>query len=232
MKKVGFLLNYDPHSWLGGFNVKKNLINSFSLVEKQKIRPFIIAPNSFKKFYKKFQIPKNKIIFTDFFVKQTPLFKLFNKILIIFLGRSYIYDNFFRSIDISIVSHGLNFGLGSKSSIKSISWIPDFQHIYYPEYFSNRARIFKYINTIFSALSSTRIILSSKDVKKDLKKVLPFEYNKTIVHPYVFDLPKKNKIINLKNLIKKYHIRKNYFYIPNQFWKHKNHDLVIETLNY
>ena len=38
MKKVGFLLNYDPNSWLGGFNVKKNLVNSFNFIKKKKTR--------------------------------------------------------------------------------------------------------------------------------------------------------------------------------------------------
>ena len=232
MKKVGFLMNYDPNSWLGGFNVKKNLLNSFNFLKKRKLDLFIIAPNSFKKFYKKLKIPREKIIFTNFFIKQSSLFKLFNKLLILFFGKSYIYDNFFKNIDISIVSHGLNFGLGLKSSIKSISWIPDFQHIYYPDYFTKRARILKYINTIYSALSSSKIILSSRDVKKDLKKILPFSYSRIIVHPYVFDLPKKKEIINLNKIKNKYNIKKKYFYIPNQFWKHKNHDVVIESLKY
>lgn len=232
MKKVGFLLNYNPNSWLGGFNVKKNLINSFNFYEEKKINLFIIAPNSFRKHHKKLHFSKNKIIFTDFFENQSAIFKLFNKLLILFLGKSYIYDAFFKSKDISIVSHGLNFGLGLKSSIKSISWIPDFQHIYYPEYFSIRVRLLKYINTIYSALSSTRIILSSKDVQKDLKKILPFDYSRTIIHPYVFDLPQKNNIISLNKIVKKYNIKKKYFYIPNQFWKHKNHEIVIESLNY
>ena len=189
MKKVGFLLNYDPNSWLGGFNVKKNLVNSFNFIKKKKLEPFIIAPNSFKKSYKKLQVPREKIIFTNFFIKQSTLFKLFNKLLIIFFGKSYIYDNFFKSIDISIVSHGLNFGLGLKSSIKSISWIPDFQHLYYPKNFTLKNRIFKYINTLISAKTSSKIILSSKDAEKDLKKVLPIKYDKTM-HYKMFPVKK------------------------------------------
>ena len=232
MIRVGFLLNYNPKTWLGGFNVKKNLINSFKQLNQKKIEAFIIAPNSFKKDYKNFKISRNRIIFTDFFENQSSLFKLFNKLLIIFFGKSYIYDDFFKSINVKVVSHGLNFGLGLKSAIKSISWIPDFQHVYYPEYFSYRVRILKYINTLFSAISSTKIILSSNDVKKDLQNILPFKYNKIIVHPYIFDLPIKKKIISLNKLIKKYDIKKNYFYIPNQFWKHKNHDIVVESLRY
>ena len=54
----------------------------------------------------------------------------------------------------------------------------------------------------------------------------------TIVHPYVFDLPDKRKILSYKKLYSRYKIPKNYFFIPNQFWKHKNHNVIVETLKY
>ena len=232
MIRVGFLINYNHLKWLGGFNVIMNITNSFKFLKNRKIEPLIIISNDFKKDYKNYKISKNKIIFTDFFTKQTLFFKFYNKLSIILLGKSNKYDNFLKKNHISILSHGLHFGLGSKSNIKSFSWIPDFQHIYYPENFTLKNRIFKYINTLISAKTSSKIILSSKDAEKDLKKVLPIKYKKTIVHPYVFDLPPKKKILSYKKLYNKYKIPKNYFFIPNQFWKHKNHNLIVETLKY
>ncbi len=232
MIRVGFLINYNHFKWLGGFNVIINITNSFRFLKNKKIKPLIIISNDFKKNYKNYNIEKNQIIFTDYFSKQTLLFRLYNKLSIIFLGKSNKYDNFLKKNNISILSHGLHFGLGSKSDIKSISWIPDFQHIYYPENFTLRNRIFKYINTLISAKTSSKIILSSKDAERDLKKVLPIEYKKTIIHSYVFDLPPKREILSYKKLYQKYEIPKNYFFIPNQFWKHKNHDLIVETLKY
>ena len=230
MKRVGFLINYNHLKWLGGFNVIVNITNSFKFLKNSKIQPLIIVSNDFKKVYKKYKIPKKNIIFTDFFTKQTLFFKFNQKISILLFGKSKKYDDYLKKHHISILSHGLHFGLGSKSEIKSISWIPDFQHVYYPENFTLKNRVFKYINTLFSAKTSSKIILSSKDAEKDLKKILPIEYKKTIVHPYVFDLPPQKKIISFKKLFLKYKIPKNYFFIPNQFWKHKNHDLIVETL--
>jgi len=232
MIRVGFLINYNHLKWLGGFNVITNITNSFKFLKNKKIEPLIIISNDFKKVYKNYDIDKNKIIFTDYFTKQTLLFKLYNKLSIIFLGKSNKYDNFLKKNNILILSHGLHFGLGTKSDIKSISWIPDFQYIYYPENFTLKNRIFKQINTLISAKTSSKIILSSKDAERDLKKILPMKYNKTIIHPYVFDLPPKREILSYKKLYKKYKIPKNYFFIPNQFWKHKNHDLIVETLRY
>ncbi len=232
MKRVGFLVNYNHLKWLGGFNVITNITNSFKFLKNKKIEPLIIISKDFKKVYKNYKIEKKNILFTDFFIKQTIFARLFNKLSIILFGKSSQYDNFLKKKNISILSHGLNFGLGSKSEIKSISWIPDFQHIYYPKNFTLKNRIFKYINTLISAKTSSKIILSSKDAEKDLKKVLPIKYDKTIVHPYVFDLPAKRKILSYKKLYSRYKIPKNYFFIPNQFWKHKNHNVIVETLKY
>ena len=232
MIRVGFLINYNHFKWLGGFNVITNITNSFKFLKDKKIEPLIIISKDFKKVYKNYEIDKKNIIFTDYFTKQSLLFKLYNKLSIIFLGKSNKYDKFLKNNNISILSHGLHFGLGSKSDVKSISWIPDFQYIYYPENFTLKNRVFKHINTLISAKTSSKIILSSKDAERDLKKILPMKYNKTIIHPYVFDLPPKRKILSYKKIYKKYKIPKNYFFIPNQFWKHKNHDLIVETLRY
>jgi len=232
MIRVAFLINYNPTKWLGGFNVIKNITNSFEFLKNRKIEPLIIISNDFKKVYKDYKIPKNRFIFTDFFTNQTIFFRLYNKLSIIFFGKSNKYDNFLQKNNISILSHGLFFGLGSKSNIKSISWIPDFQHVYYPKNFTLKNRISKYINTLICSKTSSKVLLSSKDAEKDLKKILPIKFKKTIVHPYVFDLPPQKKILSYKNLYNKYKIPKNYFFIPNQFWKHKNHNLIIETLKY
>ena len=147
MIRVGFLINYNHFKWLGGFNVITNITNSFKFLKDKKIEPLIIISKDFKKVYKNYEIDKKNIIFTDYFTKQSLLFKLYNKLSIIFLGKSNKYDKFLKNNNISILSHGLHFGLGSKSDVKSISWIPDFQYIYYPENFTLKNRVFKHINT-------------------------------------------------------------------------------------
>ena len=82
------------------------------------------------------------------------------------------------------------------------------------------------------ALHSSKIILSSLDAKKDLKKVSKTGYAKSIVHPFIFKSPKKKEILSLSLLKKKYHISSNFFYLPNQYRIHKNHIVVLKALKF
>ena len=90
MIRVGFLLNYDHQSWLGGFNVIINLFRSINLIKKKRLIPILIVPIYFKKYYKKYNIPKDQIIFTNLFTEQKLSSKLINKIRIFLFGKSQI----------------------------------------------------------------------------------------------------------------------------------------------
>ena len=76
------------------------------------------------------------------------------------------------------------------------------------------------------------IIVSSNAAKKDCIKF----YNKKpsqihVVRFSIFTNP-KNHINKISYLRKKYKIEKKYIYVPNQFWAHKNHNLILNSLNY
>ena len=43
--------------------------------------------------------------------------------------------------------------------------------------------------------------------------------------------PSTNDLPSLDILKEKYSFNSPYFYLPNQFWKHKNHSLVIDAIN-
>jgi hypothetical protein len=115
---------------------------------------------------------------------------------------------------------------------KIVPWIPDFQHRHLPNFFSffgywKRELLFK--KKIFF---QKNIIVSSNDAKKDCIKF----YNKKssqihVVRFSIFTDP-KNHINKLNYLRKKYKIEKKYIYVPNQFWAHKNHNLILNTLQY
>jgi glycosyltransferase involved in cell wall biosynthesis len=83
------------------------------------------------------------------------------------------------------------------------------------------------------AKESDLIIFSSNDSYKDFKNFAPeYFYKGRILHFVVIpDSNIYNEDNNLKEDIeKKYGIKGKYFYIPNQFWKHKNHTVVFEAV--
>ena len=89
----------------------------------------------------------------------------------------------------------------------------------------------KLINTLFCSFCSTNILLSSKEVKKDIKKISTYAFKKSKVNSFVFNMPKRNTIQNTGYLKKKFKIPNKFFYLPNQYWIHKNHKLVLYALS-
>jgi len=226
--RVGFVINYSHQKWLGGFNIIANLISAIQLLPKRKIKPILIVNKKFKKKWLK-DFKNIRFIKSDLFANQSLIKRIYNKISILIFGKSYEYDDFFKKNNISALSHTL-IPLGKKSLIKSFPWIPDFQYIHYPENFSLKNRIMKNLNNEICAAHSTKIILSSFDVKNDLKKISLKAYKKCEISSFVFDVPSKKDLLSLSKLMKKYKIRSKYFYLPNQYWIHKNHLLVLKSL--
>ena len=227
MIKVGFIINFNSKKWLGGFNLIINLIKSLRILKKKQIEPILIIDENVPlNELKRFNI---KIIKTNYFSKEKTYQRIFNKILIHLFGKSYLYDRFFKILKIDILSHTL-LSLGKKSSIKSFPWIPDFQYYHYPENFSLKNRIMKKLNIVYLGKHSNKIILSSKSARNDLKKISYNAYKNSVSNPFSFDLLKKNQIINSSKIKKKYKLKNNFFYLPNQYFVHKNHMVVLKAL--
>jgi len=114
---------------------------------------------------------------------------------------------------------------------KSIYWMPDFQFIHLPDFFTKQAiksfniKLPKYFNLADS------IVLSSQDAKNDFKKFSPEFLNKTRVMRFVAHVPENVYGQSVDEISSEYHIPKKFMYLPNQFWAHKNHMVVFKALN-
>jgi len=228
MIRVAFVIAHNPVAWFGGFNVIKNLISSMNAnkVDNLKIVLFINS-NTPLKYFQNLDV---EIVKTDFFSNMSFFTRVYSKINIFFFGKSNFFDNFFLKYKINLVSHHIP--LGRNSQIKSFPWITDFQEIYHPEYFTFLQLFFRRFNIFFSVLSASKIILSSIDSQNDLRKIIKINKKKIFIHPFFFDnYPIKN-ILNFKIIKNKYKINKNFFFLPNQYWPHKNHLLVLKAILY
>ncbi len=233
MKRVGFLINFNIFKWFGGTYLIKNLINCIIKFSKNEIKPIIIVKKKLSKNEQK-EFKNFKLLKTNFFHNQTLIDRIYNKFLILLFGRSKTYDKFFLKNKIEILSHSNALSnsiyLGKKSAIKSYPFLADLQYLHYPQNFSLKNRILRKINIYMCALHSTKIIVSSNDVKNDLKIVSKLASKKAMVSPFVFLSPKKHEIIKSSFLRTKFKLPLKYFYLPNQYWIHKNHKVVLNAL--
>ena len=220
MYRVGFT-QMGSKNWMGGHTYLKNISS-------------IIKSRCIGKIFLKFiRYDKENLDYVDL--------SKFDQIL-----KIKIKNNFFNKYLNFIFNYPLNKVINNELDIyfdvnhsalftknkKIVPWIPDFQHKYLPNFFSffgywKRELLFK--KKIFF---QNNIIVSSNAAKKDCIKF----YNKKpsqihVVRFSIFTNP-KNHINKISYLRKKYKIEKKYIYVPNQFWAHKNHNLILNSLNY
>jgi len=118
--------------------------------------------------------------------------------------------------------------------ITPISWIYDFQHLYYPTYFSEKE--IRRRNLLFSKIANDNnpLIVSSNCAKNDLLNYFnPSRQKLYVVHfiSYIENELNKLTLSREGEILQKYGIEANrYICISNQFWQHKNHKAVFEAI--
>lgn len=113
---------------------------------------------------------------------------------------------------------------------KLLSWIPDFQERYYPEFFS--AEDIKSRDGWHKRLIADNIpvVFSSQDARQDFYKFYPqANRHKTFVLSFSVKHPDFSHE-NIDEIKRKYGITGDYLFCANQFWIHKNHMLLFKSM--
>lgn len=228
MIRVAFLINF-PKEYKGGINYIKNLLYTNSITKYPDIEYYVVLPSNIEQEYIDVFSPYAKLIFTDIFKDRSLawfLNKVFNKAFNFQLPLFML----FKKYKINVVSH--SFFWGNYKSLKIVNWIPDFQCVHFPNLWPKKQLdLMTKINTNIAKYSDV-VILSSYDALNDFKKFAPSQIAKARVLQFVSQPGEVNEVENLYTHIKtKYSLSERYFYLPNQFWSHKNHMIVLKAIN-
>ncbi len=224
-KKIAIVLDVEKYDWNGGINYYNNLIN---LIDPKKYQVFIITGFSTKinknLFDNKFKFIKSELCdpYSFKWILRKIIFRIFKQDV---LFKKYLLNNKFDYLTHSI-------SLGNQNNIKVINWIPDLQPLILKENFKLKdiRKYYKQFNEFLEY--SDKLIFSSVTEKKKFEKNFKIKNKKKIlVFNNIPKLLKKNKIISYEKLRKKFGIKKKFFFIPNQFWKHKNHICLFKSIN-
>lgn len=111
-----------------------------------------------------------------------------------------------------------------------IAWITDFQHRYLPELFSFGAYWKRDLGFRAQILSRRHVMLSSEATRSDCETFFPQSVGRTSVVRFAMVPANSSDDQEERAVARIYALPERYFYLPNQFWKHKNHRTVIEAL--
>lgn len=221
-KKTILIFGLSRKPWIGGIYYRKNIINL--LLKSDKIinnYDIVLVINN-----------KNKHIF-DIFKDKIKIISCNDDIGIIracVIGLKCI-----TKYKIKYVFPIKPYSFFKMLGIIPISWIADFQHCYYPEFFDEREINERNNNFSIIANSNNPLVLSSNSCADDLKKFYNPNRSNVFVVPFASCIDDEIAKINeelTNEVFNKYNIKKNqYIAICNQFWKHKNHKIVFEAIN-
>lgn len=118
---------------------------------------------------------------------------------------------------------------GRRLGIPAIAWLPDFQHRQMPQLFSRFARMKRDMGFRAQIAAGRTVMLSSHDACSDCERFYPATKGRTnAVHFAVPPPPPDNAAA--REVAQGYGLPQDFFYLPNQFWIHKNHMLVADAL--
>lgn len=113
---------------------------------------------------------------------------------------------------------------------RRIAWIPDFQHLHLPQYFSPQERAARDQFYGRMARYADAVLLSSHTALEDYRRSFPSYAGKGHVAPfpslYTFVDPEPIA----EDVARIYHLPRRYVLVANQYWTHKNHAVVIEAI--
>jgi len=154
-----------------------------------------------------------KLYLKSFFKRDNLFYKQFLN--------EYILDGLFPFNDFPAPIYG---------KTKVVSWIPDFQHKFYPKFFKTKNLFLREKRFKSIINNSNVVVLSSNDAFKHLKQFYKIPVNLSIKVLQFVSMIKDHTITPFNKIKELYQINLPYFLVSNQFYEHKNHIVVLKAI--
>ena len=225
MKNIAFTL-IGGHAWVGGYNYQINLLKALVKYEKKRIQPYLFYGFDVdQKIHDRFkEIIGLKIIQSDVFNEKNKTVRLIKSI---FLGKDNSALKLFSEHQIEVVFEAANF-YGWRFPIPAIAWVPDMQHRQLRHLFNFFSYWKREVGFRFQLLNDRKIMLSSEDARVDFEHFYPASVGLT--HVVRFAIPAEVSRLDSRAIADEYGLPEHFFFLPNQYWKHKNHECVVQAL--
>lgn len=219
--------NIPRRLWVGGYNYQSNLFVALNRHCPGEILPVVFAGTSDDpdELAELAAISGVEVVRSRAFDRRrTSLFTA------LALGLDRVAVAEFRARRIDLVFEAARF-FGWRLPFPTVAWFPDFQHRGLPQLFSPAARWRRDIGFRAQIASGRCILLSSESALRDCRAFYPSLRNKVSVVRFAAQPAAELLRTDINDVLAQYGLPSGYFYLPNQFWRHKNHQVVADALD-
>lgn len=227
MIRVAFL-NTGSKEWIAQVNYLKNLLFALASLPDREIQPVLFFGLKADPEIVATLAPFAEIVRTPL-LDQGSLLRNLYRLGYKLTGRHTLLNWYLKSRGISVLFHSNIHD--ANTPFKIINWIPDFQYLHLPGMFPQAELAKRRLLDKEIIGNSDAVVLSSHDALKDYRFFAPAETQKAQVLQFVAQ-PScgAGTDCTLEQLASRYGFSGKYFYLPNQFWKHKNHLVVFQAV--
>jgi glycosyltransferase involved in cell wall biosynthesis len=119
---------------------------------------------------------------------------------------------------------------GARFGLPVIAWLPDLQHRCMPEMFTRTNWWRRDIAFRMQIRSGRTLMLSSKTARDDMERFYPRSRGHGHVVRFAVDLDIAGYRARATEIRASYRLPERFLFLPNQFWRHKNHALIVAAL--
>jgi len=226
MTRVAFTL-IGGNNWTGGYNYLFNLLSALSKYQADRITPVLfIGEQCGKEMDSLLSIHGVEVVITPFLNEKRRKTSLLQALC---WGRDSGMRKLFKQQRIDLVFESAQFW-GWRLGIPAIAWIPDFQHKNLPHLFSRGAWWKREIGFRIQVASGRTVMLSSEDARQDCEHYYPSTRGRTRTVHFAVPPGCDFSYQEARAVADSYGLHEQFIFLPNQFWRHKNHLLVLEAL--
>lgn len=227
MTRIAFTL-IGGKSWTGGYNYLINLLKVITRCRPGVLQPVLffgtdVAADDASPFL---EIDGVEIVTSPLMNASRRTTSLLASLI---LGADPANRRLFNSQRIDVVFENAQFH-GRRLGIPAIAWIPDFQHRELPHLFSRPAWWKRELGFRAQIAAGRAIMLSSADARNACERHYPAAIGRTHVVRFAVPFGNRPDSAAVQRVREAHGLPERYFYLPNQFWQHKNHLLVIDAL--
>lgn len=214
--------------WLGGRNYQLNLLRALAEHQAGRVQPVVFCGDDLPagEFQQFASIPGVDVIRSPVFSKNKASCRLLRALA---LGRDALALDEFVRHGISVVFESAVF-FGWRNPLPTIAWFPDFQHRRMRELFGAAAFWKRELGFRIQVGAGRRLMLSSEDARTDCERFYAGAAGRTEVVRFAAPIEPELIVDDPWAAMQRYALPPGFMFLPNQFWRHKNHAIVIEAL--